>query len=207
MGVRFALTITLSLVLFACGNENSQEGTATSAGGTDGNENVSSSEIDCVISSLEEALPSNCRSISMGANLLAGGSTDSSGNFRLTASRRSGGSGGTKWFNLTYRFPRPQSVSLPAEITATGNAGNGQKLYIRFNSNLDCAWYSSATRVYLGRRCFSGASRAPSTSSGFVGGTEIIVGTVADVSAIEMTVNGSSGIGVLTTAVAVFVRN
>lgn len=122
----------------------------------------------------------------------------------LTASKKNGGAGGSRWFDALATLDPPQTLSLPASIPAEGNPGNGQKLYVLFDDGTDCAWFSGGG-AYGSYRCFTGATRNGGTPSGFSGGTEVFPSEIVGASTVDMTVAGASGSGVITTATATFV--
>lgn len=121
----------------------------------------------------------------------------------LTASKKNGGAGGSRWFDATATLEPTETLVLPNSIPAVGNPGNGQKLYVLFDGVIDCAWFSGGGS-YNAFRCFTGATRNGGTPAGFEGGTEVFLSEVDDVGTIEMTVAGAQGSGVITTATATF---
>lgn len=123
----------------------------------------------------------------------------------LVASKKNGGTGGSQWVDTTYELDQPSLLALPSSIPAVGNAGNGQKLYIKFNDSIDCVWFSHAQTSYQDHKCYRNAVRAPSLASGFSEGEELTINEIEDVEKVEMHVNGAQGDGVITTASAVFV--
>lgn len=162
-------------------------------------------DLECTILTLLDPVDTACTRVVIGSTVLAN-RQDSATTLTLTASKKNGGSGGTKWFDSRATVSPATDFALPLSIPAQGNAGNGQKLYMRFNDTLDCAWYSFAANQYRNPRCFIGATRNGGASSGFSGGTEVNATKALAVTSVKMTVNGSSGGGVLTTAVAVLSR-
>jgi len=200
--VLFCMTL---FITFGCGKNAETETRAGNGETQQPGSGNSETEIDCTLATLDDYAPGNCRSVSVGESLIAGVLNSSANEWTFVASRRSGGPTGTKWFNSEIKFEAALNLSLPMEITAEGGkAGNGHKLYIRFNDTLDCAWYSHANVRYRNPRCFINAERTPGTSTGFTGGSELIGASVSGVVKVHMSVNGSSGSNALTRALAIF---
>lgn len=156
----------------------------------------------CEITSFSDSTE-NCTKIIYQGSVLMESKIENS-TLTLVASKKNGGAGGSAWFNIAKESSTAVQLQLPNIIPATGNAGNGQKLYVLFNKTVDCAWYSSASTRYQNFRCFQGATRNSGKSSGFVGGTELFINSVSNVTLIEMSLNGANGSGVITTATAQF---
>jgi hypothetical protein len=196
----------LALILMSCGKEEQQTNPISSTDITPTGESLPAEENqpvdeivlqDCVIDSWDIPL-TPCASIRKNGTLLSRNHlTDTA--FEFTASKKNGGAGGTRWFDAKLEWNIAKNFLLPTEIFATGNAGNGQKLYIKFNDSLDCVWYSHAGIKYRNPRCFLGASRAPGNSVGFSGGSEVASSHALGVKKIWVSVNGASGNGVVTT--------
>ncbi len=125
----------------------------------------------------------------------------------LVASKKNGGTGGSRWFDADVDLGAPETLTLPSSIPAVGNPGNGQKLYVLFTRDgavdVDCAWFSGSGE-YGSFRCFEGATRNGGTSAGFTGGTEVFITEVVDATSLDMNVAGASGSGDITTATATF---
>lgn len=124
----------------------------------------------------------------------------------VIASKKNGGTGGSQWVDTSYELESATLLALPASIPASGDAGNGQKLYIKFNDSIDCVWFSVAQNSYENYQCYRGGIRDASTPSGFSEGELLSLNEVEEVEKIEMHVNGASGSGIITTATAVFVK-
>ncbi len=198
-----SLILILAFTLTACGkdSESTSGGSDPLAASPPAASDPSIAE--CIIADLNDFVDPLCLSVIFdGAPLSV--VTISESQVMAKASRRSGGTGGTKWFDSQNTFSFPVDLVLPTQIPAIGNAANGHKLYIKFNDQTDCAWYSSAGTRYQSPRCFDGATRSPGTSLGFTGGMEVGSIRMDAVTRITMTVNGSGGSGVLTTATANF---
>lgn len=157
----------------------------------------------CEITDLNQTIAGTCQSVQYGNTLLAG-STQSQETVTIVASKRNGGSGGSRWFNSSLQLSQATALSLPEELTAAGNGGNGHHVYILINGSIDCVWTSHGAHRYRNPVCKMGATRNPSDSTGFSGGTSVATSAIPAVSRLEMTVNGSQGNGVLTTVTAVF---
>lgn len=124
----------------------------------------------------------------------------------MTAAKRNGGEGGSKWFDAALNLDTPVDLNLADDANiVTGDGGNGQKLYILFNDTIDCAYFSnSVSQTYENRYCVIGGTRNPSVPDGFDFGAQYTGGTIDDVTSIEMTVAGSDGDGVVTIVEVVF---
>jgi len=186
----------LSLFLFSCGR--SQEELAKLEDPTGGN----NSNLVCDLTNLSDST-ANCAKVTYQNQVLAETKV-SQASLTMVASKKNGGAGGSFWYNSAISSTTPVNLQLPASIDASGNAGNGQKLYILFNNSIDCAWFSNASVRYNNFRCFQGATRNAGNAAGFTGGTELFLGSISNVTKAQMTVSGSSGSGVITTATAIF---
>lgn len=124
----------------------------------------------------------------------------------IVASKKNGGEGGSVFFDSEYETPEKYHLELPDIIQASGSPGNGQKLYILFNSTIDCMWSSHADEDYRDPVCYQSAERTPATPEGFEGGEKKEITDIEEVEKIEMHVNGAQGDGVLTTASAIFLK-
>lgn len=124
----------------------------------------------------------------------------------MIASKKNGGTGGSQWVDAVYELETAALLALPTSIPAVGNAGNGQKLYIKFNDSIDCVWFSEAQSSYKNYQCYRAGIRDASKPSGFSEGELLSLNEIEEVEKIEMHVNGASGSGVITTATAVFVK-
>jgi hypothetical protein len=135
------------------------------------------------------------------------GHVDQAEGLKLWASKKNGGTGGSLWFNSVVDLDPALDLGIPSSIPVTlGNGGNGQKLYILINNEIDCVWYSKGSKVYRNPRCFTGATRSPGTSLGFSAGLEVSSTEALEVFRLEMELNGSQGDGVVTTASATFTK-
>lgn len=159
----------------------------------------------CVLSQLDDQAILTCNDmiVLLNGNILANTEINSN-QIKVIASKRNGGTGGSKFYDANLTLENATDLTLPTSIPAVGNAGNGQKLYVLFNGVIDCAWFSHAGNQYRNPRCFEGATRSGGSSSGFTGGTELFLATINDVTTLEMQVNGASGSGIMTTATATF---
>jgi hypothetical protein len=159
----------------------------------------------CALSALgtEAVLTCNDLIVLLDGNILANTEINST-QIIMVASKRNGGTGGSKFYDANLTLDEAKDLALPNTIPAVGNAGNGQKLYIKFNDEIDCAWFSHAQSEYRNPRCFEGASRNGGSPSGFSDGDELFLTTINDFTTLEMQVNGASGNGVMTTATATF---
>lgn len=124
----------------------------------------------------------------------------------MVASKKNGGEEGSVFFDSEYEAPEKYHLELPQIIQASGSPGNGQKLYILFNSTIDCMWASHADEDYRDPACYQNAERAPGTVEGFEGGEKLEITDLEEVEKIEMHVNGAEGDGVLTTASAILLK-
>lgn len=196
----------VSLLLVACGDAENSNGNAT--GGGDGSE-APVDEItlptECTVEDINDAFDTNCETarVTFGGDVIVD-SIEDNNEITMIASKKNGGSGGSKWFSARITLSGPLTILLPTQIPAAGKAGNGQKLYVNFNDTVDCAWYSHANNKYRNPRCFTGAARNGGTSSGFSGGTEVANDRVESVTEMHMQVAGASGSGILTTATGTF---
>lgn len=120
----------------------------------------------------------------------------------IKASRKNGGADGDKSYDLSTTLDSALILELPSTISTTGNAGSGNKLYIKINDDIDCA-YTSDAGEFKDPHCFTGATRDPSETLGFTGGTEESDLVIEDVLDIEMKIDLSEGNGVITTATAI----
>lgn len=160
---------------------------------------------ECEITSLDSPPDVECEQSRMvySGDIIAD-SVEEADAFVMTASKKNGGTNGSVFFRSHLFAEEPHSVSLPNKIPAEGKAGNGGKLYILFNNSVDCAWFAHGNKEYRDPRCFINATRDGGSRSGFTGGTEISNESIDDVFEIHMEINGASGNGVLTTAIATF---
>ena len=197
------LVLLFSLSVAGCGSDSEPAAVAEEPVSTTPPVTTDPGIEECMIADLNDAVDPACLSVIFNGAVLSGVSSDGT-QVIAKASRRGGGTGGTKWFDSQKTFSTPIDLVLPSQIPAFGNAGNGQKLYIKFNDQTDCAWYSHANAKYQNPRCFDGATRKPSVSSGFTGGVEVDHVRMDGVTKLTMTVNGSTGSGTLTTASATF---
>jgi|GEM_PF-6139596 len=193
--LKVAQISTLTLLLFSCGKSQEELAKLDTTEG-------SNSNLVCDITNLADST-ANCAKITYQNQVLAETVVNQS-NLTMVASKKNGGAGGSFWYNGTFSSTNPVNLQLPTSINASGNAGNGQKLYILFNDSIDCAWFSNALVRYNNFRCFQGATRNAGTSAGFTGGTEVFLGSISNVTKAQMTVSGASGSGVITTATAIF---
>lgn len=127
----------------------------------------------------------------------------SSDKVTLKASRKNEGADGDKNYDLSASLDSALTLELPNEVSATGDAGSGYKLYLKLNNDIDCAWTSDGNGKFIDPHCFTGATRDSAEASGFLGGTEESDLTIEDVLDIEMTLDNSDGDGVITTATVV----
>jgi hypothetical protein len=111
------------------------------------------------------------------------------------------GTTSTMWFNAKRTLSPAVDIAasaLPTELNIVpgGYAGNGQKVYVRFNGRATtCAYQSHANTVYKSRYCATGATETPGVAgSGLTGGVavDLVSGVISGVSSIEIEVNGSS---------------
>jgi len=217
------IVLVLVVALSACGKNkgetqndgNTVEATTNQTSGTTGEvtppiaeETIPPAfeeEKECFLVDLESELPKNCKSIFYGKELIAGSSNDEEG-ITLIASKRNGGEKGSKWFDASLILADSRELFLPAELTVSGNGGNGQKVYILINGEIDCVWMSHGSKKYQKPRCMVNATRNASDASGFSGGSEVPLEKVFTIKSLQMTVNGAQGNGVLTTVTAKFLK-
>lgn len=154
----------------------------------------------CVLENINAPVDDACLegSISLADGTLLAGSTTTERTARIVASKKNGGDGGSKFFEHRLRFPSATNIELPEKIPAEGKAGNGQKLYASFGSDVECAWFSKANKEYKDPKCFEGAERAPEKKDGFTGGREVDHDKIHGAEFMQIKVDGASGNGVVT---------
>jgi len=202
-----SIVLLSSLFLVGCGKRETiieREVAVTTPGETLPQEPTAPTS-SCALSTLGDQAVLTCDDlvVLLDGNILANTEVSET-EIKMIASKRNGGTGGSKFFDAVLTLDEAKDLILPLSIPAIGNAGNGQKLYVKFNEQIDCAWFSHAGNQYRNPRCFEEATRDGGSTSGFNGGTEVFLTAINDVTILEMQVNGASGSGVITTATASF---
>jgi hypothetical protein len=77
---------------------------------------------------------------------------------------------------VSIRLPTELLNEIKASVVAGGYAGNGQKVYVRFNSGATtCAYQSYANTTYKSLYCAKGVTESPGVAgTGLTGGVAVI---------------------------------
>ena len=164
------------------------------------------STADCDFRDYDEHVPAGCvgRQMTVGIDHeVVADAQEFSDRITFTATKKNGGSSGSRWYDARISLGLISNVLLPAvvNIQSGGNAGNGQKLYLIFDNTVICSYRSLAGNKYTQPICKWGGVIDPTKSDGFASG----IGTyqadntrVANFKIALVTVNGASGGGVVT---------
>lgn len=122
----------------------------------------------------------------------------------MTATKKNGGTGGSRFYDAKATFVSLTSVLLPATINVLpgGKAGNGQKLYLYFDNDVTCSYRSHANTKYITPVCKLNGQIDPGKTDGFavgIGSYILDVSHVDDILSVHAHVNGASGNGTVTT--------
>jgi hypothetical protein len=162
---------------------------------------------DCDFDDFEEHVPSGCvgHQMTVGPVIVAD-AAEFADRLTITATKKNGGPGGSRWYDVRFTLGILSNVFLPSAINiqAGGNAGNGQKLYLIFDNTVLCSYRSSAGNKYINPICKLGGVIDPTQIDGLAVG----MGTyqpdssrVSNFSIVQVSVNGASGGGVVTKVV------
>lgn len=120
----------------------------------------------------------------------------------LTASQIVSDSGSgeeeTQWFDAVVEFETEKNLLLPEVISASKTLSANQKVYIQFNENLECVWFSNEDIEYHQYRCFENATRALDSEEGFIDGNEVFITVVEEITQVKMHITGSEELDIST---------
>lgn len=160
--------------------------------------------LDCDFDNYLEAVPTLCLGQRMTvAGVEVANSIDAGDRLSIKATKKNGGTGGSRWYDAKITLSSPIDVLLPQiiSIQSGGNAGNGQKLYLTFDQNVICSYRSHAASKYINPICKLNGSIDPSTGDGFsvgVGTYQADSTRVNGLSSVHCHVNGANGSGLVT---------
>ncbi|MDH4469133.1 MAG: hypothetical protein QE271_13825 [Bacteriovoracaceae bacterium] len=163
-------------------------------------------EDDCDFEDYYEHVPAGCvgKLMTVGVDHeVVANAQEFSDHISFTATKKNGGSGGSRWYDARISLGLISNVMLPAVINIRpgGNAGNGQKLYLIFDNTVICSYRSSTGNKYINPICKLGGVIDPTKSDGFAAGLGSYQSDntkVANFKIAQVTVNGASGSGVVT---------